>query len=241
MIKYLYSLLFFILIQNSYAKANIQIVTEFMPPLQLAKYGQDMTGVSAEFVNAVVEDTKLPSVSNVYPWARSYALATSQPNVLIFPIIRTKARENNFHWIGKIWGFSAAVYSNKDDINITTLEGAKNYNISVYRGDFFHHYLLEQGFSPDKLFPVVNIEQSIELFVNGRVDLIVIDNSIFEFYLTKSNKTISEYKQLIVLNNIKESNAFIALSKTTSLDVVDIFIDSFKRVSSRHETKSAEK
>lgn len=235
MFKIIYPLIFilFLSVNDSYAKADIEIVTEFMPPLQLAKHGQRMTGVTADLVNAVVQDTKLTSVDNVYPWARSYTLAIMKPNVLIFPIIRTKEREKNFHWVGEVWEFSAAIYSNKNNINISTLEEAKNYNISVYRDDFFHNYLLDQGFSPEKLFPVTDIEQSIQLFINGRVDLIIIDSSIFEFYVNRSNKSILDYQKLVVLDDIKENHAFIALSKSTPLKTVNLFIESFKRISEK--------
>lgn len=220
---------------NVFSTSTIQVVTEFMPPLQLAKPGEKVHGISADIVNEVIEDSQIESVSNVYPWARSYILATTKPNVLIYPIIRTKERENQFHWVGKIWEFSAAIYSHKnlDQMNISSLEDAKKYKIAVYRNDFFHHYLLDQGFSNDLLFPVVDIEQSIQLFLNNRVDLIVIDSSIFEYYLGRTRHDISDYQQLITLNNIQESNAFIALSKSTSQHIVDKLMTSFKRVSNR--------
>ena len=208
---------------------SLKVVTEFMPPLQQAKSGQVMQGSSADFVYKVIASTKIPFTTDVFPWARSYRVAKSEPNVLIFPLIRTQERENDFHWIGKIWSFSAAIYRNstRTDINVTSLADAKKYNISVYRNDFFHHYLLKQGFSDDKLFPVSGIEQSIGLFINGRVDLIVIDSSIFEFYINQYNKKISHFDKLISLENVRHNDAYIAMSKQTSLSVVQQVKNSF--------------
>jgi polar amino acid transport system substrate-binding protein len=229
------TILFFFLISvmlPCQARVGVTIVTEFMPPLQLAKPGQQMHGLTADLVNAVVLDTKLNSTSHVFPWARSYLLATTKPNVLIYPIIRTTEREKSFHWVGPIWSFSAAIYSRieRNDIIVSSLEDAKKYNISVYRNDFFHRYLLEEDFSPSKLFPVANIEQSINLFINGRVDLLVIDTSIFEYYLKKHQRNAAEFKQLIKLTDVKKNDAFIALSKMSSPEVVDQFVKSYQRV-----------
>jgi len=222
-----------LVVPDSQAKATIDIVTEFMPPLQLAKPGQKMHGLTADLVNSVVQDSQLPSTSNVYPWSRSYLLARTKPNVLIFPIIRTKEREGDFHWIGKIWSFSAAIYKHESraDITVANLDDAKKYNISVYRNDFFHHYLLKNGFSPKKLSPVEDIEQSIKLFISGRVDLIVIDSSIFEYYLKQFNHDSTQYKQLVKLTDVKHKDAYIALSKSSSPSMVSKLMSSYQHVS----------
>jgi len=218
---------------NCQARTMIDIVTEFMPPLQLAKPGQKMQGLTADLVNSVVQDSQLHSTSNVFPWSRSYLLARTKPNVLIYPIIRTKEREDDFHWIGKIWSFSAAIYKHVDraNINVEELNDAKKYNISVYRNDFFHHYLLKNGFSASRLSPVADIEQSIKLFISGRVDLIVIDSSIFEYYLKQFNHDPTQYKQLVKLTDVKHKDAYIALSKSSSSIMVSKLLSSYQKVS----------
>src|ERR1035437_4785529 len=37
---------------------------------------------------------------SLYPWARAYDMALKEPNVLIFLIARTPAREQQFKWAG---------------------------------------------------------------------------------------------------------------------------------------------
>ena len=37
----------------------------------------------------------------LYPWARAYDMALKEPNVLIFLIARTSARETQFKWAGR--------------------------------------------------------------------------------------------------------------------------------------------
>lgn len=220
------------LVTTSYASHELRVVTEFMPPLQLAQPGQKMHGMTAKLVETIIKNSKYPYRSDVYPWSRSYLLATSTPNIVIYPLIRTQEREEKFHWIGRVWSFSAAVYrhKNRNDITVSTLEDAKKYNISVYRNDFFHHFLLNRGFSPSRLFAVADVEQSIKLFINGRVDLLVIDRSIFEYYVKQYQANLNDYVAAVRLKDVKQNDAYIALSKGSSPDIIKRLKQSYNRV-----------
>ncbi|WP_435274891.1 substrate-binding periplasmic protein [Psychrobium sp. nBUS_13] len=215
------------------ALPKLNIVTEFMPPLQLAKSGHKIHGKTAELVSAIVEDSGLLHHIDIFPWARSYLWATTKPNVLIFPIIRTEEREHKFHWIGKVWSFSAQVYrlKSRSDIKANSLEDAKNYSVGVYREDFFHRYLVRQGFKSEQLYAVTDIEQSVLLFLHGRTDLIVIDESILEYYLKKHHHTNSEVFSIMQLPDVKANDAYIALSKGTSPAIINQLTQSYQRVS----------
>lgn len=215
------------------AQPKLSIVTEFMPPLQLAKSGHKMHGKTAELVSAIVEDSGLLNHIDIFPWARCYLWATTKPNVLIFPIIRTEEREHKFHWIGKVWSFSAQVYrlKSRSDIKATSLKDAKNYSVGVYREDFFHRYLVKQGFKSEQLYAVADIEQSVLLFLNGRTDLIVIDESIFEYYLKKHHHANSEVVSIMRLSDVKTNDAYIALSKNSSPEIIKRITRSYQRIS----------
>ena len=215
------------------AQPKLSIVTEFMPPLQLAKSGHKMHGKTAELVSAIVEDSGLLHHIDIFPWARSYLWATTKPNVLIFPIIRTEEREHKFHWIGKVWSFSAQVYrlKSRSDIKATSLKDAKNYSVGVYREDFFHRYLVKQGFTSEQLYAAADIEQSVLLFLNGRTDLIAIDESIFEYYLKKHHYTNSEVVSIMRLSDVKTNDAYIALSKDSSPEIIERITRSYQRIS----------
>lgn len=227
----------FVSCANAVVKPSIKVVTEFMPPLQMAKSGHKIHGKVAQLVQAVTKDTGLPHSIDVFPWARSYLWATTKPNVLIFPIIRTKEREDKFHWVGRVWSFSAQMYrlKGRKPIEINKLEDAKNYNIAVYRDDFFHRYLLAQGFNESNLYPAAGIEQSINLFLNKRVDLILVDSSIFEYYLKQYQRDIDEVESLFTLKNVKQNDAYIALSKSTEPSIVELFKQSYQRVATSPE------
>ena len=80
---------------------------------------------------------------DLYPWARSYDIALHEPNVLIYQIIRSKAREPLFKWVGEIQKQQFHLYKLKENtaITVTSLADAKNYVIGVSRDDVRQQYL----------------------------------------------------------------------------------------------------
>jgi polar amino acid transport system substrate-binding protein len=86
---------------------------------------------------------------SIYPWARSYDLALKEPNVLIFLIARTPARESLFKWAGEFMRIQYHFYKLRDrrDITIKSLDDARAYTVGVMRDDVRHQYLQARGFN----------------------------------------------------------------------------------------------
>lgn len=110
---------------------------------------------------------------SLYPWARSYDMALKEPNVLIYLIARTAARENQFHWAGEIMKIQYHLYRLKHKgkaFRITSLESAKRHTIGVMRDDVRFQYLRAKGFTR-----LVVSAQSVDNFkklLNGQVDMV---------------------------------------------------------------------
>ena len=75
-------------------------------------------------------------------------MALNEPNVLIFLIARTPAREQQFKWAGEIMKIQYHLFRLQDrtDIAVKSLADAKNYSIGVMRDDVRHQYLQSKGF-----------------------------------------------------------------------------------------------
>ena len=86
---------------------------------------------------------------NIYPWARSYDLALKEPNVLIFLIARTPAREPLFKWAGEFIRIQYHFYKLRDrpDIVVRSLDDARAYTVGVVRDDVRHQYLQARRFT----------------------------------------------------------------------------------------------
>ena len=108
----------------------------------------------------------------LYPWARAYEMALREPNVLIFPLDRTPAREQLFKWVGEIHRSTSRFYKLRDaePITIGSLEEAKQYSIGVVRNDAKQIYLQDRGFK--RLVVSADNHDNFQKLLNHQVQLV---------------------------------------------------------------------
>ncbi|MBA1376437.1 substrate-binding periplasmic protein [Pseudomonas brassicacearum] len=108
----------------------------------------------------------------LYPWARAYEMALREPNVLIFPLDRTPAREQLFKWVGEIHRSTSRLYKLRDaePITIGNLEEAKQYSIGVVRNDAKQIYLQDRGFK--RLVVSADNHDNFQKLLNHQVQLV---------------------------------------------------------------------
>ena len=172
------NLLFIIfLLLSSASQSNeieLEIVTEEWPPFIVN--GQEVSGVVTKNVREILQFTDIKYSINVYPWARSYHLATSNPNILIYSIYRTKQRESQFNWLCPIYKSTPihAYKLAKNEINIDSLEGMKKGVVGLMRGDNSYSYFLQKGFQEGvNIDSSSNEETNLKKLIKGRVDVVI--------------------------------------------------------------------
>jgi polar amino acid transport system substrate-binding protein len=132
-----------------------------------------VAGPATEVVKATLEKARVADYQiAVYPWARAYGIAAQKPNVLIYPIVRTAAREKLFNWVGELARVPIYLYRlrSADNPPITSLADAKSYSIGVVRADSREYYLRSQGF--EKLVVAADNDENFRLFSRHLVQLI---------------------------------------------------------------------
>jgi polar amino acid transport system substrate-binding protein len=125
----------------------LQVVTEATSYSYLQ--GDQLAGPATEVVRAALQRAGLDDYrAGLYPWARAYDLALKEPNVLIYLIARTPAREAQFKWAGEFMKMEYHLYKLRDrqDVAVRRLEDARRYSVGVIRDDLRHQYLRGQGF-----------------------------------------------------------------------------------------------
>lgn len=156
---------------------ELKVVTEERPPYVYFS-GRQIVGDATVAVEQTLQAANVSYQINVYPWARSYKLALSQNNILIYPIIKTPEREPLFHWFCPILR-GHPIYliklSSRTDIDINSLDDAKRFRIGVSREDWNEHFLVAEGFSATENLDVSADEESNLLqLIAGRVDMILV-------------------------------------------------------------------
>ena len=159
------------------ATTPLRVVTELSPPHQTLVDGE-VAGLSTALVRATLAQAGITAQIELYPWARAFRIAKSQPGVLIYNMARTAERETQFHWIGTVAAYQLGfvALSHREDIRINALSDASGYTIAVQRDDLSADFLMKNGFSTDvQLVLAADITESWQLLLHGKVDLIIDD------------------------------------------------------------------
>ena len=149
---------------------DLTIVTEDFPPLNYTQEGE-LTGSSTAVVREILRRHGQKYPIQVLPWARAYRLLMTEPNVMLYSIVRTEQRESLFHWVGPLNEFRLGFYARKGArIRIESIEDAKKVGaIATYKDDFREQMLKSMGF--ENLDSANTPESGLQKLMAGRVDL----------------------------------------------------------------------
>ncbi len=200
---------------------KIVAVTEELAPYSYTE-NKKLTGFSVEVAEYILRRAGYDFQMNSYPWARSYMLAKTNPNVMIFTMARTAERENDFHWIGSLGARRLYLFklAARKEIQIKNLDDAKRYKIGVDRNDASEQFLKDRGFEIDK-----NLDRSPDEIANvnklliGRIDFIAGSDLTVLNLVRRLGLQVTQIERSILL--VDQGEYFIAMSKTTSQNVVD--------------------
>ena len=135
--------------------------------------GQELPANSAgNLVQALLEASGIPYAVEVAPWSRAIQAVDSEPNVIVYSIVRTAERESRYYWIGQtrpvdiyLFGLRARAHELP-----TTLQQARDYRIGNLRANMVDDYLSSAGFT--ELVYFQDFSRSIAMLQRGRIDLI---------------------------------------------------------------------
>lgn len=132
-----------------------------------------VAGPATDVVEAVLKRARVDDYRiQLYPWARAYDLALKEPNVLIYLIARTPAREALFKWVGEFMKIEYHFYKLRDrkDVVVRTLDDARRYAVGTMRDDLRQQYLVSKGFT--RLVVSAQNVDNFRKLVNRQVQLI---------------------------------------------------------------------
>lgn len=150
----------------------VRAVTEDAPPYTFMAGGK-VAGIATEVLEKTLQQAGIADYRvNLYPWARAYDMALNEPNVLIFLIARTPAREKQFQWVGEFMQMRYHLYKLREraDVAASQLDGARNHVIGVIRDDVRQQYLQRQGFS--RLVVSAQAGENFAKLLSRQVDMV---------------------------------------------------------------------
>ena len=167
---------------------SLQIVTEEFPPYNYTDNGQN-AGMSTEVVVAACKAANLPTEIKVYPWVRTYEIAQTEPNTLIYSIARSPGREKLFQWAGTVAPAQSCLFALKSrtDIKIDTLAEARNYYIITQLKGWVAQFLVKRGFIEGKhFFGITSVDRAFLMLRTDRGDLLGYPELVMHYTIKKT-------------------------------------------------------
>lgn len=170
----------------------------------------------------------------LYPWARAYEKAQREPNVLIYPMLRTTERESLFKWVGEIAQAQISLYRlrERSDVTAYSLQDAKRYSIGVVRDDTRQRYLQDKGFT--RLVVSATNRDSFQKLLNHQVQLLPMSER--ELRLLSAEAQV-DFARLEAVGTLDELTAgvYIAFSLDTPDELVNRVREAFEQLKASGE------
>ena len=202
---------------------TIKLKTENYPPFNMESEQGRIIGISTEIVEQLFERAGVQYELELLPWQRAFGMALEEADTAVFSTTRTEERENKFKWVGPLvennWVFLAKENSN---IEIASLDEAKQYSVGGYQGDATALFLADQGFVLD-LTPKDDL--NARKIDRNRIDLWATGHLLGPYY-AKQQGVLGLEPVLTFRRTIMS----IAFNKNTSDDIINALNDELQRM-----------
>ncbi|BBP59825.1 transporter substrate-binding domain-containing protein [Pseudomonas sp. St316] len=197
---------------------TIEVVTED----SLYAYQRDdkVAGPGIRIAEETLKNAQLTDYSlTLYPWARAYDKALHEPNVMIFPLDRTPAREQLFKWVGEIHRVASRLYKMRDSegIAVNNLEDAKQYSIGVVRNDAKQIYLQQRGFT--RLVISANNHDNFQKLLNHQIQMLPMPENTARLMSKDAQVDFTSLEEVYTLDE-QPHKVHLAFSLSTPDEVV---------------------
>ncbi|MFY1663556.1 substrate-binding periplasmic protein [Pseudomonas sp. Pseu.R1] len=207
---------------------TLQVVTEDSSYSSLEN--GKVVGVASELVEKTLARAGITDYHmSLYPWARAYDMARLEPNVLIYPIIRSTEREPLFKWVGELDHVTPLFYKlrTRRDVVVNTLQDAKNYTVGVIRDDSRQEYLEGKGFS--KMVVSSNNLDNLRKLLSGQVMLVPMPEREAREQCDDLHIDFDELESVYTLDELSKG-LYVALSAKTPDDTVKRITTAFAQL-----------
>lgn len=225
--KWLFGMLLACALLSPLAAQTILAVTEHTP----YTYVMDgkVVGTATEVVELTLQRAGLKDYRvNLYPWARAYDMAQTKPNVLIYLIARTKAREQQFQWAGEIMKIQYHLFRLQGrGAGVSDLASARSRTIGVMRDDVRHQYLRAKGF--EKLVVSAHPIDNFRKLLSGQVEMVPLTADDATMLCRETGFDCAGLERVLTLDEAS-TGLYMAYSRQTPMDVVERTRQAFDRL-----------
>lgn len=200
-------LVVFLVVNSGLAQAcGLRVLTEHLPPYQIAEHNQVVAGSAFLQVEAILKAAGLSCQTEVLPWARTFDIARSQPNTLIYSLARLPAREGLFVWLMPLINADYRYYS-ADPSVIEQIQQGKSptdFVAVAVAGSMMDTTLQQLGFVPDQnLIQVKDVNAQWKMLQINRAQLTLAFEPDFKALADAKVRTTQFYASRHVVRQIQ--------------------------------------
>lgn len=207
---------------------TLTVLTEHWPPFNY-KVDGEMTGFGTDVVKATLNHAGIDYHIRSGVWEGVYDWALKENNVLIYTISRTPLREDLFEWIGPFADRQQNFIKlkSRNDIEIKSLEDAKQYRLGLQEEDAIAQDLFSWGFDRNSE-NLVLVKKRVLLFrmlFAGRIDLITGHDITVKYQLELEGLPYSDIEYVYPID--VEGAYYMALKKGSDPNLLARLRNSF--------------
>lgn len=198
----------------------LQFLTEHSPPGEYLDENGELAGVTYELLRSISEQLNENVHFELMPWARAFAIATTELNTALFETTRTPSREPLFQWVGPLKIHRIALYARKDRFNVAVPPAywPQHYIACEYIQSVYLDKLNELGFNEaHNLFQTVQHGDCFNLLLRGRVDIILLSETSAAL---RAQEVAELGIELVQLNGFIETRQYLAFSRDVPVERV---------------------
>ena len=182
---------------------QVEFVAEDLPPYHFKDEFGQTKGVLVDIVHAVAKQAKMTYSIELYPFARAFRLLKNKPNVLMFSLLKSPSREEQFIWLGKVLHNSAYLVSlNGNELRLANLDQAKQYTVGTIRGYYSEAYLRKAGFEEEEnLYLSVKYQNLWQMLFKKRIDFVLTNTFALNNELSKLGFKVADVEHSLELND----------------------------------------
>ena len=112
---------------------NVLVLTGGVVGVSATESPARTAGYGRELISKLMQDAGLSYTMEPQPFARALRTLETQPNAVLFPMLRTAERESKYQWVGLMAKRNHYLYrlDSRKDIVIQSLEDARQYRIDL--------------------------------------------------------------------------------------------------------------
>ncbi len=157
-------------------KELICVVTESFPPYSYIDQAGNIDGAVTRVVLALLDQLDVQTTIEMMPWARSLLIVSTEPNDLIFSLVRSPEHESDFHWLVPVTSIDIGVYSIPGSLHfsLTNLADLTDLSVGIMHSSSSIEYFQSIAYvSDNNLVEMATFEQMYKMLMSGRVDLVL--------------------------------------------------------------------